>query len=308
MTTLALRSSLLVLAFWSGTARAHAGYAEELALAQSVAREAGALVNRYRGKVDTEHKDGGEVVTRADRESSALIVGKLRERYPKDLFITEEDKANWSKLPLARRVWFIDPIDGTADYIAGHDGYAVQIGLVEKLPFFGKGKVKVGVVYQPALDRMMFASPATGARMIEAGRETSLRVSSRRQLSNLRLIVSNSKRTPGTDALKKALGIGDEVPMGSIGVKVGFLARAEHDLTFKDNSKAKVWDIAGPQAIIEAAGGRFTTLTGQPFNYQRIATSGGILATNGLVHDAVVRTAAPIIRSLARSNAVPAKK
>jgi 3'(2'), 5'-bisphosphate nucleotidase len=89
--------------------------------------------------------------------------------------------------------------------------------------------------------------------------------------------------------------------MGSVGVKLGYIARAEKDLTFKDNSGAKVWDIAAPQAILEAAGGKFTTMSGRPFNYNRIQTRGGILASNGVSHDEVVRRAAPVLKALGRS-------
>lgn len=275
-------------------------YAGELALARQLAQAGGDKAMRYRGKVKTEYKDGHEVVTAADREISADIILGIKQRYPHDLVITEEDKSNWWKLRFARRVWFIDPIDGTEDFVKGHDGFAVQIGLVEKPRLIGCGKAVVGVVYQPAADRMMFAAPGVGARIIEAGRERALKVSSTRDPAALRLIVSNSHRTAGTDSLKAALGITAEVPMGSVGVKLGYIARAEQDLTFKDNSSAKVWDIAAPQAILEAAGGRFTSMTGQAFNYNRIQTRGGILATNGVSHDEVVRRASAVLHAKSR--------
>ncbi len=292
-----LRIAVVLLVTSSATAYADAPYAEELSLARELAQAGGAKAMQYRGKVAAEYKDGHEVVTQADREISGDIVAGIHQRYPKDLVITEEDKSNWWKLPFAKRVWFIDPIDGTEDFVGGHDGFAVQIGLVQKGRIFGNGKAVVGAVYQPAADRMMFAAPGIGARIIEGGRERALKVSSRTEMSALRLIVSNSHRTPLTDGIKQSLGIVEEMPIGSVGVKLGYIARGEHDLTFKDNSQAKVWDIAGPQAILEAAGGKFTTMTGRAFNYNRIHTNGGILATNGVAHAEVVRRAAPVLRA-----------
>jgi 3'(2'), 5'-bisphosphate nucleotidase len=270
-------------------ARAERDLGEELATAQALAREAGALVMRYRGKVKTEYKDGDEPVTRADRESSALIVLALQKRFPGDLVITEENKSNWWKLRFAKRVWFVDPIDGTKDYIKGADGFAVQIGLVEKPRLFGQGRPVLGVVYQPSIDRMYYAAPRVGARVREGGEDRPLKPTSTAALSELRMLTSSSNPDEQNAAALARLGIAESQQMGSVGVKLGLIGRGEAEITFKASARAKLWDIAAPHAILAAAGGRFTKMDGSPFNYNKMINQGGLLATNGAAHEPVLR-------------------
>jgi 3'(2'), 5'-bisphosphate nucleotidase len=277
----------------SAAPEAHAGklgdLGAELKTAQTLAREAGALVMRYRGKVKTEYKDGDEPVTKADRESSAFIVSALRKRFPKDLVITEENKGNWWKLRFARRVWFVDPIDGTKDYLKGEDGFSVMIGLVEKPRLIGTGKPVMGVVYQPSLDRMYYASPQVGARVLDGIVDVPLRPSATTEPSRLRLLLSGSNPDPKSAEVQSELGITETQKMGSVGVKLGVIGRGWADITFKPTAHNKPWDIAAPQAILEAAGGRFTKMDGSPFNYNKMNDSGGLLATNGAAHERVLR-------------------
>jgi 3'(2'), 5'-bisphosphate nucleotidase len=261
----------------------------ELKTAQELAREAGALVMRYRGKVETEYKDGDEPVTKADRESSALIVGALQKRFPGDLIITEENKSNWNHLRFARRVWFVDPIDGTKDYIKGEDGFSVMIGLVDKPRLIGAGKPVLGVVYQPSLDRMYYASPQVGARVLEGGEGQPLRPSATTELSRLRLLLSGSNPDPKSAKVQAQLGITETQKMGSVGVKLGVISGGGADITFKPTAHNKPWDNAAPHAILEAAGGHFTKMDGSPLNYNKMIDTGGMLATNGAAHELVLR-------------------
>jgi 3'(2'), 5'-bisphosphate nucleotidase len=265
-------------------------YGRELRVAMDLARQAGRLVTEMRPRVRPETKDHGEVVTAADRAASVLIVEALTRAFPNDLVISEESKQNWGRIRFARRVWFVDPIDGTQSYVEpGRNGFAVQIGLVERKGFFDGGRPVLGVVYQPALNRLYYASPAVGARLRDASGDHALVPSTRTHPQALRLIASPSTRSSDLAALKAAVGITGEVRMGSVGVKLGHIANGEADINLRPaNSSTRPWDIAAPDAILTLAGGRFTTLAGKAFPYNRIHIPGGMLATNGAAHAAVL--------------------
>ncbi|HWN66557.1 MAG TPA: inositol monophosphatase family protein, partial [Haliangium sp.] len=101
----------------------------ELQVAERLAREAGALVMGLRGpEIDVDMKAGNEPVTEADRSASRLILKGLAEAFPGDVHISEENADDLRRLD-AERVWYVDPIDGTKDFIRGHEGFAVMIGL-----------------------------------------------------------------------------------------------------------------------------------------------------------------------------------
>jgi 3'(2'), 5'-bisphosphate nucleotidase len=254
---------------------------------------------KYRGNVRKEKKEHGEVVTVADREASGVIVAALQRAFPSHLVVSEESKENWDQVKHATHVWFVDPIDGTKEYLEGTPNFAVQIALVEKIPGRNAGRPVLGVVYQPVLDRLYHASPGAGTYLVEAGRSRRLRVSGNSEPSQLRLLVSNSNRDDSIDTFKLALGISEEVPMGSVGVKLGLIASGQHDISFKPSRTIKAWDIAAPQAILEGAGGRFTRMDGQAFRYDDIHNTGGLLATNGPAHELVAQRIAPIYREVA---------
>jgi 3'(2'), 5'-bisphosphate nucleotidase len=272
-------------------------YAKELKLAQSLALRGGAIAMRMRGKVKTEYKDRQEPVTKADRDISALIVGELQHAFPEDVVVTEESKQDWGRVRFAKRVWYVDPIDGTADYIAGRVGFAVHIGLVVRDGFSDPGRAVLGVVYQPANGRLYYAAPGIGARIRDAKGDRPLVPSSRRQPESLRLLVSKAHRSKQIDALKLALGITRERGMGSIGVKFGHIANGESDLALAGaKSIIHPWDMAAPDAILTAAGGRVTTVDGQSLPYHRIFMPGGHVASNGVAHDAVLARLRPYAR------------
>ena len=185
----------------------------ELDIALELARTAGAEVVRLRdGELAVEMKPGDEPVTVADRRASELIVAGLAAAFPDDPVISEEllptPLANGAEdpAPLASvtrggspRLWLVDPIDGTKDFIRGSDGFSVMIGLVEH------GRPVLGVVYQPAIDRMFYASPAGAFGQTPDGTRP-LTVSALTTATDARLVASASSRSPDDiDRVKRAL-------------------------------------------------------------------------------------------------------
>ena len=82
-------------------------------------------------------------------------------------------------------------------------------------------------------------------------------------------MASKTHRTRDVDDFRRALGIDDEVNVGSVGLKVAMVADARRDLYVYPGSRTKLWDTCGPEAVLIAAGGRLTDVHGQPLDYTR---------------------------------------
>jgi 3'(2'), 5'-bisphosphate nucleotidase len=271
-----------------------ASFERELGVAEALAREAGALALRYFGTELTVHsKVGNEPVTRADREASDLIVRGLGAAFPVDVIISEEAADDRRRLEPDRRVWYVDPIDGTRDFIRGRQGFAVMIGLAVG------GVPRLGVVYQPPTDRLFRAAAGEGSWLVAAGAPPRrLRCAPTTDLGALRLVASRSHRTAEIDAVKSALGIDDEMNVGSVGLKLGLIAQGERDLYVNPSSKSSAWDTCAPEVLLVEAGGRITDLDGSPLRYDAPALKNerGLLASNGIVHDQLVEKLMPLFR------------
>ncbi|MBI4183960.1 MAG: inositol monophosphatase [Proteobacteria bacterium] len=127
--------------------------------AQAVAREAGKLALRHfraRDRLAIEHKGVQDLVSDADREVEDLIGGSLGAAFPGDSFFGEERGAGPHPLR-ADRLWVIDPIDGTANFLRGLPQWAVSIAFV-----LG-GEVEIGVIYDPVADELFAARRGGGA-------------------------------------------------------------------------------------------------------------------------------------------------
>jgi 3'(2'), 5'-bisphosphate nucleotidase len=263
-------------------------WAPELACAVELARLAGAQVLRMqRGELAVEMKPGDEPVTAADRAASELIVAGLAARFPDDPIISEELPPASGALGSAR-LWLVDPIDGTKDFIRGEDGYAVMIGLVSD------GRPVLGVVYQPSLDRLFYGTPE-GAYVSHRGETAPLGVSAIAVASESRLVASRSHRSADIDRVKQRLGVADELNVGSVGVKLCLIASGVRDLYVNPAAKTKAWDTCAPEAILVPAGGRLSDLFGTPIDYQReLAHRRGLVASNGYIHAEVVAKLSPM--------------
>lgn len=263
----------------------------ELDVAVDVAREAGAKIRALHGSgLAVEQKVDDSPVTQADREANALIVAALSKEFPVDGILSEELPDDGSRHGRTR-VWMIDPLDGTKDFIRGREGFAVMIGLlVGDVP-------SLGVVYQPMTDKLYFATRGNGAFvMIGEGTAVQIHVSDVDDLSRIRMVASKSHRTPTIDKVREELGISDELNIGSVGLKLGLIAEGARDLYVNPGGHSKLWDACGPEAILREAGGRMTDVHGEPLAYrgQELGNVRGLIASNGLVHDQVVRRLAAL--------------
>src|SRR5712691_2264489 len=170
-------------------------YQNEIEVATELARAAGAvLLEHYYSPFLVEQKvnalDELEEVTAADREANELIVSRLQIEFPDDGILAEESTDSEQRLE-KDRVWLIDPMDGTKNFIQRDGDFAVQIGLAVA------GESVAGVVYQPVRDVLYRAARDAGS-WIEITDEpaTRMQVSSENDPSNMVLASSRSHRSP----------------------------------------------------------------------------------------------------------------
>jgi 3'(2'), 5'-bisphosphate nucleotidase len=264
----------------------------ELRVAEQVAFEAAQLVRSYHGrKLQIDAKAGNEPVTEADRAANEFIVTRLQAAFPDDVVLSQEIPDDGTRLGRAR-VWMVDPIDGTSDFIAGDTGFVVMIGLVVD------GRPRVGAVAHPLTNKVYSGVVGEGAwvRTGPLGKFT-LRTSTLAAPPGIRLVASKTHRTPRVDAVKKALGVTDELNVGSVGLKIGLVSESSRDLYVYTGGRTKIWDTCGPEAILHAAGGLMTDLDGRPLVYDtpELYNRRGIVASNGPLHPYVISALAPIV-------------
>jgi 3'(2'), 5'-bisphosphate nucleotidase len=264
----------------------------EIDVAARIAREAGELVLGYHGKqLAVRAKAGDEPVTDADLAANAFIVARLAEAFPDDVILSEEIPDTGERLG-RRRVWMVDPIDGTRDFITGDSGFVVMIGLAID------GRPAVGAVAHPISGKVYMGAPGVGA-WLEASlaERVPIHTSAIASPPDIRLVASKSHRTARVDAIRRALQITDEMNIGSVGLKIGLVAEGTRDLYAYGGGRTKIWDTCGPEAILLGAGGRMTDIDGEPLLYDRpdLYNRRGIVASNGPLHDFVITTLAPLV-------------
>ncbi|MBX7237577.1 MAG: 3'(2'),5'-bisphosphate nucleotidase CysQ [Caldilineales bacterium] len=263
----------------------------DLTMVRSLVREAGDIVRVYHDRqdeIDWKGTDAGgrrtDPVTAADHAVNAFLVEHLRAAFPEDGILAEESKDNEERLG-KRRVWCIDPLDGTKEFIARNGEFSIMVGLAVD------GVAALGVVYQPVQDFMYSGLREVGAWMDE----TPLHVSPIETPAEMRLVVSRSHRNPITDAIKATLGVTQERISGSVGLKCGLIARGEADLYLHPAPGTKEWDTCAPEAILTGAGGKMTDCWGRPlvYNQRDVARHGGIVASNGRAHHRIISLMIP---------------
>ena len=276
-------------------------YERELKVALKLAREAGAAILDYydsplhiERKVDAD--DHSEPVTQADRTANELIVNGLRREFPDDGILAEESVDTERRLT-KRRVWMVDPLDGTNGFIARDGDFAVQIGLAVD------GHSVLGVVYQPLPDVLYRAVEGAGAWIERVGFEPErARVSDEKEIGRMRLAASRTHRSPRMDMVMRALELKEEVRRGSVGIKVGLIIEQQCDVYIHLSPRTKQWDTCAPEVILREAGGRFTDLFGEPLGYNNadVQNRNGLVASNGAAHTGIIEKLAPFLREFGR--------
>ncbi len=259
---------------------------QEMATAVTVVREAAPLVMSHFGQLDSvDYKAGEEPVTRADRACSAFVTARLGEAFPEDAVLSEEETDDLQRLD-CERVWIIDPLDGTREFIEGLDQFVIMIGLAVH------GQPQLGVVLQPTTGDLFMGIVNWGAFLSRTDGTQALQVSPTAPPHQTRAAVSRSHLTPLMEDILSALGVTERKRIGSVGLKVGLLVTQQVEGYFHASRGIKEWDLCGPAAILLAAGGQLTDCWGQTigFNQRDFHITHGLVATSGVQHDRWVDT------------------
>jgi 3'(2'),5'-bisphosphate nucleotidase len=266
------------------------GLQRELTVARRLARQAGDLImGYYQTGLAVDHKARREPVTAADWAADDLIVAGLRDAFPDDGLLTEESDDDLSRLEKGR-VWIVDPLDGTSEFIDETGEFSVQIALTQN------GYPALGVVYQPAMERLVYAVQGQGAYQVYEEQTTPLHVSTEADPARMCMVASRSHYVPFLERARQALGIETVKRLGSVGLKVGLLARGVCDL-YLATTVVKEWDLCAPHALLIEAGGVLTNLCGEPLVYNKadVTECRGLIGSNGLAHERIVATLAPLL-------------
>ncbi|MEK7554895.1 MAG: adenylyl-sulfate kinase [Patescibacteria group bacterium] len=250
--------------------------------ASRIARRAGAgILNVRKSVFKTNAKADGSMVTDADLCAEKIIQEGLASfGWP---ILSEEGVDDTLRLK-SEFVWIVDPLDGTRSFAEGKDDFVVMIGLVKN------GTPILGVVYQPAEDKLYEAIKGKGAFLTVKGTRTKLSTSDIKESHEARYISSLHHGTEASDILPRILQITRRERVASNGVKMGLIAEGRFDILFNPTYKMGEWDTCAPQVIIEEAGGIVTGAFGQELVYNKEVplVPYGILATNGALHGKVL--------------------
>ncbi len=220
------------------------------AFAQDLAREAGTLAQRHfthREALEVESKGLQDWVSAADREVEAMIRTRIAAAFPRDGFLGEESGAAAAAEGEAGAVWVVDPIDGTACFLAGIPAWCVSIALVSR------GEIELGVVYDPNAEEIFAARREQGARLngVPLGPLTA------RRLADGLFGLGHSTRVPAeavvgflADLLRAG---GMFVRNGSGALMLAYVAAGRLVGYFEPHMNA--WDTLAGFALIREAGG-----------------------------------------------------
>jgi 3'(2'), 5'-bisphosphate nucleotidase len=233
---------------------------EELDTAARLARAAGVAAMRHYGRAASIEKADASPVSHADYAANHVILEGLRSAYPADAIRSEESEDTRPAANGGGRVWIVDPLDGTREFLAQNGEFSVLVGLVVE------GTPMVGAVYLPGCDALYGAARGHGAWVERRGRREPLACAPADPRA-LRLIGSRSHADPLLESMRRALGIRDVVPCGSIGVKCARLAEGECDLYIHPVGFLKEWDTCAPEVLLREAGGSVTDCLGRPLAY-----------------------------------------
>jgi myo-inositol-1(or 4)-monophosphatase len=252
----------------------------------AIAREAGALLmEHFHQHLKIEYKGDADLVTAADRAAEALIRDRIRQQWPTHDVLGEEQGLNDQGSDYR---WYVDPLDGTTNFAHGYPVFCVSIA-VEHQAVGQRSSGRLGqrvaaVIYDPTRDELFSAEQGKGARLngktIHVSKAATLKESllatgfpshKRHKNPNIYFYHQITLRTHG---VRRA---------GSAALDLCNVACGRFDGFWEFNLNP--WDTAAGVLIIEEAGGKVTRFDGSPFEINSRET----VATNGLIHDAVLQ-------------------
>jgi len=244
----------------------------DLNIAISAAKEAGTLIMNYY-KADYEIRDKGyhNPVTTADHAADSQLKGILMEAHSDYGWLSEETVDSPDRLS-KKRVWVVDPLDGTKEFIEGVPHFVVSVALVEN------GEPIVGVLYNPVTKEMFTAAKSEGAFL----NDDPILCATKENVSEMVILNSRSETRRGLWEPYDGI-FGKLKAIGSVAYKLGLTAAGKADI-FASLRPKNEWDICAGNCIINEAGGKLIDLNG----HQRLYNQKNTLISPGLVAGEII--------------------
>ena len=248
--------------------------------------EAGERVREiYESDFEVSKKDDNSPITKADLESNKMIRAALEKTgIP---ILSEEDVDDKSRLN-SDKIWIVDPLDGTTDFVNRTGEFTIMVGLVENhVPV-------MGLIYWPTKQKLYYAERGMGAFCSHSDtvEECIWEAISVRETQNLEDCLALVSRHHLSDREKKILDHLKITHTASIGssLKVMEISSGMADVYLTTTNKMKQWDTCASFCIISEAGGKITDVVGNElvYNTDIVNHENGLLVTNGFVHNEVV--------------------
>ncbi len=227
-------------------------------------------------------------VSAADLAVNCWLIDGLQSEFPAaswKLLSEETAKEQLIEEPTfdSEWLWILDPLDGTKDFIKGTGEYAVHLALVHE------NRPVLGVVLIPEIEELWLGVVGVDAWCEDRnGRQKSFCFSNRKVLNDLILVASRNHRDEKLEQLISQLAFSDAKSVGSVGCKVATILRGETDcyISLSGKTAPKDWDMAAPEALLCAAGGKFTHADGRSLSYNTgdLRQKGCLIASHGLSH------------------------
>lgn len=229
----------------------------------ALARDAAAaILEVYEGAFDVERKADASPLTAADLAAHRRIVAGLARLTPEIPVLSEEAA---EETPAAERrawdrLWLVDPLDGTREFVKHNGEFTVNIALIED------GEPVFGVIQAPVGGALWHGEAGRGAFRRDGDEERAIRVRAP-ATTPLRVAASRSHRDPRTEALMARIGDTETIARGS-SLKFCLLAEGGMDV-YPRFGPTSEWDTAAGQCVLEAAGGRVIDPKGRPLRYNQ---------------------------------------
>ena len=247
-------------------------YESELQITIESVHKAGIEILKMRNEgVRYGHKSGRELVSEADLKVSEILRDSLTTPFPDTGWLSEEDTDTADRLQ-KERVWIVDPIDGTREFLQGFPEYAISVALAVQ------GNPVLGVVFNPATKETFSSiSPAKNAF---SNNQTNSIVSE--GLNEYTVLISRGEHQfrevpplPGTPTI---------ITLGSVAYRLALLSTGKADLTLSGHAR-KEWDVAAGTALCLGNGIQVTDFLGEPLKFnQPFPSIRGFLAANPEMH------------------------
>jgi 3'(2'), 5'-bisphosphate nucleotidase len=255
----------------------------ELDFLSAVARDAGRVImQHYSTDFRVDYKGPGDPVTDADRAANTLICERLSAQFPDAAIVAEESSEQaYRGYRERQRVFFVDPLDGTREFVAKNGEFVVMIGLLVG------DRVTLGVIYSPPTQKLWCGETGVGAYRVDAdGTQVPIHVGAVTEPEQARLTISRSRRSEPLNRALRRINPRLVTPRGSAGLKGSLVVDDEADAYLAIGAAGKHWDSCAVEALVVAAGGSVSDSFGRALAYRSegLELEHGLLVTNPGLH------------------------